>query len=137
MQLRFAFSNDLLYISQNLLKIYKMIFTKIKRKLPLIALTVLLLQIIGLLYCGDSDCLLGEGDEICQTPLCSLLDKQDHAQQASDFNQDDSCPCTCYLSYNIPEINPFSYAFVDSYFFIESRLFLSIPANRIDHIPRA
>lgn len=114
-----------------------MIFIRIKRKLSAIAFTVLLLQSAGLFFCGERDCLLGESDEICHTPLCSVLDNHDHSQQSFDFNQDDSCPCTCYLSYNIPEINPFSQSLVNPYFFIEPPSGFSTPPGRIDHVPRA
>ncbi len=114
-----------------------MIFIKIKKKLPAIAFTVLFLQVIGLFYCGDSDCLQGESDKICQTTLCSPPDNHDHAQQPCDFNHDDSYQCACYLFYNFTEINFFSDTFVNPYYFTESRLVRSIPASRIDHIPRA
>jgi len=114
-----------------------MIFTKTNKKLRDVAFAVLLLQTIALLFCGDSDCLLGESDEICQTPLCTVLDNHDHSQPPFDSNQADSCPCACNLCYNIPEIRSFADTFVETYFLIEPRLFLSIPTSRIDHIPRA
>lgn len=114
-----------------------MIFRKIKRKLPLIAFTVLLLQAIGLFYCGDKDCLLGESDEICRTSICCLFDNHDHSQEPSELNQDDSCQSTCCLSYIIPEFNSFSITFLVSCFYIEPRSFISTLVRRIDHIPRA
>jgi len=102
-----------------------------------LASAVLFWQMLGLLFCGDIECLQGESGEICQTPLCSLFDNHDDSQLPFDLCQEDSCQCACNRSYNIPEIRPFSDTFVDSYFFVESRLFLSTPASRIDHIPRA
>jgi len=114
-----------------------MIFSKIKRRLPLIAFTVLLLQAIGLFYCGDKDCLLGESDEICQTSVRCLFDNHGHSQEPTKLNQDDSCQSTCCLSYIIPEFNPFSNTFLVSHLFIEPRSFISTLVRRIDHIPRA
>ncbi len=112
-----------------------MIFIKSAKILQSLALAVLLWQIVGLFFCGDLACLNGEGDEICQTLLCSLPDTHDHPQPP--FSEDDSCQCPCYLSYYLPDVNFFSGAFVNTYFSIETQLFLPTPASRIDHIPRA
>lgn len=114
-----------------------MVFIKLRKILPPFALGVLLLQVLGLLFCGDADCLQGEGNEVCQTLLCSLLIRHDHSQPLRDFSQDDSCQCACNLAFDVPQITLFSTPFVSALFFTESQLFLSTPISRIDHIPRA
>lgn len=114
-----------------------MLFKKIKRKLFATAFTVLLLQTIGLFYCGDTYCLSGENDEIVKTPPCCVPDTHDHSQQPSESNQDDCSQCACCLSYSIPDINAFPYIFIVPYFFIEPESLISMPVSRIDHIPRS
>jgi hypothetical protein len=107
-----------------------------RKKLRYLVFAMLLWQAPGLFFCGDVDCLHGDGDEICQTPLCSLLDSHNHSQPLSDFSQDDFCQCTCCFSIVVPQLQPFSLSFMGSPFSIEPQLFSSVPAGRIDHIPR-
>ena len=108
-----------------------------KRKLPVIAVTVLLIQSIGLFYCGDKDCLLDESDEICKISICSSLYNYGQLQQPSESNQDGCSQCACCLSYNLPDFNGLSTTFAVSYVFLEPRLFISRYVSPIDHIPRA
>jgi hypothetical protein len=112
-------------------------FIKLRKILPILALGVLSLHVLGLLFCGEIYCLYSEGDEICQTLLCSLLDSHDQSRPLSDHSQNDPCQCTCYLSYDIPYISPIEISIVSSLLFSESQLFLSTSINRIDHIPKA
>ncbi|KAA3656782.1 MAG: hypothetical protein DWQ10_14655 [Calditrichaeota bacterium] len=132
---------ELFYYGETLSGIHghgkNMVLIKITRKLPVIAVAVLLLQSIGLLYCGDSDCLRGDSDEFCQTLVCSVLDSHDQSKQPSDFDQEDFCQCIYSHSHNIPEITFFSAIVVNSYFFMDAPLHITPPTNRIDHIPRA
>jgi hypothetical protein len=114
-----------------------MVFIKLHKISPHLALGVLSLHAFGLLFCGDMDCLYGEGDEICQTILCSLLDSHDHALPSPDHSEDDPCHCVCYLSYDIPKISQISISIVSSLIVGESHPYISILSDRIDHIPRA
>jgi len=133
----FLFNVIIVLYFLSILKWYMiMVFTKMRKKLRCLAFAMLLWQALGLFFCGDVDCLHGEGDEVCQTPLCSFLNSHNHSQPLLDFSQDDSCQCACCFSVVVPEIQPFSASFRSSQFSIEPQLFSSIPASGIDHIPR-
>ena len=110
----------------------------LRKKLPRLALAILFWQVLGLFFCGDIDCLLGEGDEICQTVLCSLLLNHGHSPIPLDSSQDDLCQCTCDLAIDLHPINLYPAVFVTaSYFFVEPQSLFATPLRGIDHIPRA
>lgn len=113
-------------------------FIEIRKKLPCLALIMLFGQVLALLFCGDIDCLQGEGDEVCQTLLCSLLATHGHSQLSLDFGKDDSCQCACHIAIDFQHANFFSVSLVATPSpLVEPQLFLSTPNSRIDHIPRA
>jgi hypothetical protein len=110
----------------------------LRKKLPQLALAVLFWQVLGLFFCGDIDCLLGEGDEICQTVLCSMLLSHGHSPIPFDSSQDDLCQCTCDLAIDLHPINLCPAVFVTaSYSFVEPQSLFATPLRGIDHIPRA
>ena len=114
------------------------LFRILKRKLPIIAIFVLLLQTTGFFYCGENECsLLGEDSSVCKALLCSLFDGNGNSQQESDDNQDDCSQCTCCVSFCIHDIITYSNTLVASTFFIESSFITPPPVSLIDHIPRA
>ncbi len=115
-----------------------MSFIEMRKKLPRLAFAVLFWQALGLFFCGDIDCLQGEGNEVCQTLLCSLLASHGHSQLSFDFGQDDSCQCACCIAIDFQHTNFFSASLAATPSrFVEPQLFLTTPASRIDHIPRA
>jgi hypothetical protein len=57
---------------------------------------------------------------------------------AFDFGQDDSCQCACCIAIDFQHANFFSASLIATPSpFVEPQIFLSIPPQRIDHIPRA
>ncbi len=113
-----------------------MIFGKLNTHLRIVAFMVLLLHVAGLAICPDSQCLEGDSEEICQTPLCSTLENEEHNDKPAEPDREDSCQCACFVSYNVPEIVSFSYIFSDNHVFSETPVAPTTPVTRIDHIPK-
>jgi hypothetical protein len=63
--------------------------------------------IISLVWCGDADCLSGEGNNNCASIVCSLMGK--HDDQGTSTEQEDApdCTCVCHLP-SIPS-NPLDF----------------------------
>ena len=113
------------------------LFSKLKRKLTVIAVFLFLLQATDLYYCGEDECLLsGKSSDICKTAAFSLPDNNTLSHQPSDPDHDDCSQCVCCLSYSITNITSFSVTFIVYYFSIESIFYTPESVSLIDHIPR-
>ena len=112
-------------------------YIKEKKLVKRLVWPVLLLQVVGLFYCGELENLQCEDNEACKALLCSILDSHDEIPFSQTFPQEDICHCSCSFIYNIslveqlpafltggpvPEIQPI--------------LHIAAPSFDIDHIPR-
>lgn len=112
-------------------------YTKEKKLMKRLVWFVLLLQVVGLFYCGELENPQCEGNETCKALLCSILDSHDEIPFSQTFPQEDICHCSCSFIYTIklveqlpafltcgpiPEIHPI--------------LHIAAPPFDIDHIPR-
>jgi len=103
----------------------------------LIALT-LSTQILGIVICGDTDCLQGDSDENCVTLLCNLLGKHSDPRPISNDNQNSSCRCFCHVLIDLPRITLHAAPFAVTPHYANEVLHLfSEPIRNIDHPPLA
>lgn len=63
---------------------------------PVSALQVVLL-ILSVFWCGESDCLQTGKTEDCSSLICVLLSKDDPPAQDFPLNTSSTCSCVCHL----------------------------------------
>jgi hypothetical protein len=92
-------------------------------------------QLLGLIFCGDADCLKGGSDENCATLYCSVFAKHAAASN-TDSGQNDSCQCYCHALINLPKIAFTAVPLpVTSFNPSEGLCLVSAPVRNIDHPP--
>jgi hypothetical protein len=98
---------------------------------------ILMSQIIGLIFCGDAECLQGGSDESCTTLLCGLLAKHSSAAPTTD-DDSNTCQCLCHLLIDLPKTNlEAASCSVTQLHIIEALQCFSTPVHDIDHPPLA
>ncbi|MDZ7362058.1 MAG: hypothetical protein ONB46_15235 [candidate division KSB1 bacterium] len=103
-----------------------------------LAKSALLLQIIGLFFCGDVDCLQGSSGENCVTLVCCLLSKHTTPISPSDDENSNSCQCFCHLLIDSPKITLGATLLVATPLRVGEELhFFLEPLRNIDHPPLA
>jgi len=110
---------------------------RVKKNYWLFGSVLLFSQLLGVIFCGDADCLQGGSDESCTTLLCGLLAKHSSAAPAAD-NDSNSCQCFCHLLIDLPKTNlqPGLFA-VTQLHLVEALHCISTPVHDIDHPPLA
>ena len=115
-----------------------MLFFNLKTTLNIIAAMMLMAQCLGLVFCGDSNCLRGDSEEDCESLICSLLSNHSTPAPASASGTDHSCQCFCHLLIDPPNIAMFVSPFDNGpHFTGEAVQFLAEPVRNIDHPPLA
>jgi hypothetical protein len=95
-------------------------------------------QLLGLIFCGDADCLRGGADENCATLICGLFTKHSAAASPSGSSQNDSCQCFCHALINLPRIALAAVTLPSASFHpVEALRPVSAPIRSIDHPPFA
>jgi len=103
----------------------------------LLAALTLSTQILGIVFCGDADCLQGDSDENCATLLCSFLGKHSEPKPISN-DQNSSCQCFCHVLIDLPRITLYAAPFAGAPHYANEVLHLfSEPIRNIDHPPLA
>ena len=101
-----------------------------------IAAAMLIGQCLGVVFCGDSNCLQGDSEENCATLVCSLLSKHTVPTRQSTNDQDHSCQCFCHLLIEAPKTPVFVTPLGDTPHYVSDVIhFFSAPARNIDHPP--
>lgn len=101
-----------------------------------LACVTLVGQLLGLIFCGDTDCLQGNSEESCTTLLCSLLAAHSSPPAQAGSGANDSCQCFCHLLINFPQINPqIAVLNIARLHMFEESHFFPAPAREIDHPP--
>ncbi len=111
-------------------------FVNFKNILPFFAALLLAVQLVGVVFCGDTDCLQGGTDENCDALICGLLGKHAAANPAADDGQDNSCQCVCHLLIDVPKITLNAVLLAAAPFPVGATLrLISSPVRSIYHPP--
>ncbi|MDL1878489.1 hypothetical protein FBQ85_25510 [Cytophagia bacterium CHB2] len=101
-----------------------------------LACVTLVSQLLGLVFCGDVDCLQGGSDENCATLLCGLLAAHSSPPAAASSGANDSCQCFCHLLINFSQINLQAAVLnIAQLHMFEESHFFAAPSREIDHPP--
>ena len=91
---------------------------------------------LGLIFCGDADCLRGGSTENCAALTCNLLGKHSESAGTAASHQGSSCQCYCHGLIDFPEVRPEATPFAAVPFHASEVLQLvSSPVRNIDHPP--
>jgi len=113
-------------------------FASLQKFFNPLAKAAVLVQIIGLFFCGDADCLQGSSGENCVTLVCSLLSKHTTPISPSDDENSNSCQCFCHLLIDSPKITIGATLLVATPLHASEELhFFLEPSRNIDHPPLA
>lgn len=97
---------------------------------------LLLSHLLGLFFCGDSDCLEVSPAEDCTALICALLANSPFPAPTSDSSQDDPCQCYCHLLLILPHIAVSAIPFPPTPRSVaETSCLFSTPVPDIDHPP--
>jgi hypothetical protein len=117
---------------------FYMRFVNLLKLCYLLALILLMSQIIGLVFCGDVNCLRNRSDETCAALVCSLLSKHSTSTSQSSSSQNSSCQCFCHISIDLPETTLYAAPLVAMPLHTtEVNHLFSEPIRNIDHPPSA
>ncbi|MGH7494369.1 MAG: hypothetical protein ACREOO_18510 [bacterium] len=95
-------------------------------------------QLLGLIFCGDADCLQGGPNQDCAALICGLLGKHSSTNPASEHGANDSCQCFCHVLIDLPKTSLQSAILsAASLQLVEIFHFFSTPVRDIDHPPLA
>ena len=111
-------------------------FVNLQKFYCLFAVILLTTQCVGLVFCGDIECLQGSSDEACAALICGLLGKHASTAPASNDTQKNSCQCYCHLLADLPKITlAIAPLKITPFHFSEALLLVSAPVHDIDHPP--
>lgn len=111
---------------------------KFRKVYSLAAAALLLSHLLGLFFCGDSDCLQGSAANDCAALVCSLLGKHTAPAAATDGNPNDNCQCFCHQLIHLPKLALYVAPFdATAHYPLELPHFLPTPVCNIDHPPSA
>ena len=79
-------------------------FSNLRKIFHLFAALLLAVQLAGVVYCGDADCLQGSASADCAALICGLLGKHAATNPASGDSSNDSCQCYCHGLIALPKI---------------------------------
>jgi hypothetical protein len=103
-----------------------------------IASIALFSQLVGLIFCGDIECLQGGSNEDCAAVICGLLDSHSTTSPADDAGQEDACQCYCHWLVDPPVPAAFaSQLHSTPHHLTDSSSSFSTPIRSIDHPPLA
>lgn len=113
-------------------------FVNLKNILPFFAALLLAVQLVGVVFCGDTDCLQGGTDENCDALICGLLGKHGAANPAANDGLDNSCQCVCHLLIDVPQITLNAVLLAATPFHVDATLrLISSSVRSIYHPPLA
>lgn len=113
-------------------------FAIIRKFYHLLAALALAIQLIGLVFCGDADCLQGGASADCAALICGLLGKHAATNPASNDSANDSCQCYCHSLITLHQITLNAVHLAATPFHAgEIRSLVSSPVRSIYHPPLA
>jgi hypothetical protein len=113
-----------------------MSFVNLRKLYYWLGAITLFCQVLGLIFCGDADCLQGGSDADCAALICGLLGKHAATNPASNDSANDSCQCYCHSLITLPQITLNAVHLATTPFHAgEIRPLVSLPVRSIYHPP--
>jgi len=111
-------------------------FGQLRKFFHLFAALLFVVQLAGVVYCGDADCLQGSASADCAALICGLLGKHAATNPASGDSSNDSCQCYCHGLIALPKITLNAVSLAATPFHAGATLrLISSPIRSIYHPP--